>query len=452
MLNYIWLGLILAAVVIAGATDRMDEVTKGAFDASRFAVMNLALPLAGIMALWLGVMRLAEKSGLVYLIAAGIRPVLRLLFPQIPANHPAMGAMVLNIAANMLGLGNAATPFGIKAMKHLDALNSNPGVATNAMCTFLAINTSSVQIIPATIVGIMAAAGSVMPTAIIPTALIATTCSTIAAIIAVKLLERMPIFRRDEPPPMPRMDHPSREETKVGDVETPPDESPDLQKPKGLPLWGRLIVTIYFAFFFMLFLGYLFPAISLFAFEVDEETHILPRAIEAMAVLAIPFAISFFALYAALSGVKVYEEFVEGAKEGFQIAVRIIPYIVAIMVAIGMFREAEGIELLSRMIEPALAFIRFPVELLPIAIMRPLSGSGALGLLGDLVAVHGPDSFIARAGATIAGSTETTFYVLAVYFGAVGVRRTRHALPAGLFADIVGIVAAVTIATIVFGR
>ncbi len=474
MLNYIWLGLILAAVVIGGATGRMEEVTGGALDSARMAVMNIALPLAGVMALWLGIMKLAEKSGIIYLIAAAIRPALGKLFPDIPREHPALGAIVMNIAANMLGLGNAATPFGIKAMRYLDQLSPTPGVATNAMCTLLAINTSSVQLVSLTTVGIFVAAGSAMPTAFIGTALVATICSTTVGIIAVKTLEKLPVFRMRAPTEAEM----EKFRAEAGD---PADDEAALTmaRPGPMAWWKKGVLILFFAGFGFLFASELHFPLQFWSETVEnimphenrdddvdntneaaEAAHseerrnpalqVFSTVMEAMALLAIPFLVGFFPLFASLQGVKVYEEFVEGAKEGFQVAVRIIPYLVAILIAIGMFREAGGIELLGVILGPFLLMVGFPVDLLPIAIMRPLSGSGTLGLLGDVVATHGPDSFTARAAGTMAGSTETTFYVLAVYFGAVGVHRTRHAVPAGLLADLAGVIAAVTVATIVF--
>lgn len=468
MLNYIWLGLILAAVFIGGWKGLMPEVTKAAFDYARVSVMDLALPLAGVMALWLGMMRLAEKSGFIVVLARALRPIMRFLFPEVPVNHPAMGGMIMNIAANMLGLGNAATPFGLKAMKDLDKLSTTPGVATNAMCTFLVINTSSVTLISSSAVGLMAAGGAVQPTAFVGTALIATTCSTTAGLIAVKFLEKLPMYR------MPVALAPAaavpagsaassstdsnvpKTDDEAGTGNDPADTAAfELEEGEPLRAWARWILVAFVAIFLLLFLGQLFPsvrsAIGLAAAAGEPSASIFVRVIDAIGTLAIPFILSFFALYAALAKVNVYEEFVEGAKEGFQIAIRIIPYLVAILVAIGMFRAADGLKVIGDCLGPVLTVLRFPVELLPLSLMRPLSGSGSLALLGDLIATHGPDSFLARAGATISGSTETTFYVLAVYFGSVGVRRTRHAVPAGLIADAAGIIVAVIVATIAFG-
>jgi spore maturation protein SpmA len=443
MLNYIWLGLVLAAVLLGGATGHMQEVTAAAFDATKTAVMTIALPLIGIMALWLGIMRLAEKSGLVQILARALRPLLRLLFPGIPAEDPAMGAMVMNIASNMLGLGNAATPLGLRAMQRLERLNPHPGTATNAMCTFLAINTSSVQLIPVTAVGILVAAGSTNPTAIVGTALAATTCAAMAAVIAVKTLERLPFFA----------------DAGKGTVPSGPDAPPgpageEEESPAPLPLrwWGGPMLGLFagcFAYWFVLDVffpgswGRPLPPNSLGAGP-------WVRGVSAASTLAVPFIISFFPLYAFARGVKVYEEFVEGAREGFNVAVRIIPYLVAILVAMSMFRAAGGIEMLARWLGPVLNRLGFPADLLPLVLVRPLSGGATIGLFAELVKAHGPDSFIARTAGTILGSTETTFYVLAVYFGSVGIRRTRHAVLAGLAADLTGVVVSFIICRAVF--
>jgi spore maturation protein SpmA len=443
MLNYIWLGLILAAVLMGGATGHLKELTDGAFDATKTGVMTVALPLIGIMALWLGIMRLAEKSGLVQVLARMLRPLLRLLFPEIPAQDPAMGAMLMNIAANMLGLGNAATALGLRAMQRLERLNPHPGTATNAMCTFLAINTSSVQLIPATAVGILAAAGSTNPAAIIGTALAATSCAAVAAIVAVKALERLPIFAVARSAPAAGGE--SADAEPIGDEE---------ESPAPLPLrwWGGPALCLFGACFVYWFvLDVFFPGIwgrPLPPGSLGSGAWV--RAVSSASTLAIPFFVSFFPLYAFARGVKVYEEFVEGAKDGFNVAVRIIPYLVAILVAVGMFRAAGGIQMLAQWLGPVLNRTGFPADLLPVVLVRPLSGSATIGLFAELVKAHGPDSFIARTAGTILGSTETTFYVLAVYFGSVGIRRTRHAVLAGLAADFTGVVVSFVICRAVF--
>jgi spore maturation protein SpmA len=435
VLNYIWLALVLGAVLLGGLTGQMKEVTTAAFEACKTAVMTIALPLAGVMALWLGVMRLAEKSGLMHALARALRPLMTRLFPDVPAAHPAMGSMIMNMAANMLGLANAATPLGLRAMQDLEKLNPRPGTATNAMCTFLALNTSSVQLIPASAVAILAAAGSVQPTAIIGTALVATICSTIAGLVAVKTLEKLPFYQL---PPVTAAD----ESAKRKEDEAAP-EPVSVAPPAPLALWSHLILAAFGAFFL-----YLLWRSAMTGYDGDRG--IFASYVEAISLLAIPFLLSFFPLYAALRRVPVYEEFVEGAKEGIQVALRIIPFLVAILVAIGMFRGAGGIDLLSRGLDPFFQRIGFPTELLPMAIMRPLSGSGTMGIFSELVTTHGPDSLLARMAGTIMGSTETTFYVLAVYFGSVAIRRTRHAVPAGLIADLTGIAASIIICRIVF--
>jgi spore maturation protein SpmA len=441
MLNYIWLGLILAAVLLGGATGHLKELTDGAFDATKNTI-TLVLPLIGVMALWLGIMRLAEKSGLVQVLARILRPLLRLLFPEIPPDDPAMGAMVMNIASNMLGLGNASTAMGLRAMQRLERLNPHPGTATNAMCTFLAINTSSVQLIPATAVGILAAAGSTNPTAIIGTALAATTCAALAGVIAVKALERLPIFSLPQTP-IPTAGPPDTEPLGIESASS---------TPPPLRWWGAPVLGLFAACFIYWFvLDVFFPGI--WGRPLPPGTlgaGSWARAVSAASILAIPFFISFFPLYAFARGVKVYEEFVDGARDGFTVAVRLIPYLVAILVAVGMFRAAGGIQMLAQWLAPALDRLGFPADLLPIVLVRPLSGSATTGLFAELVKAHGPDSFIARTAGTILGSTETTFYVLAVYFGSVGIRRTRHAVLAGLAADLTGVVVSFIICRAVF--
>lgn len=437
MLNWIWLGLILGAVLLGGFTDKLPDVANAAFESSKKAVMDLALPMAGIMALWLGIMRLAEKSGLVEILAKGLRPVLRWLFPEVPPNHPAMGAMVMNMAANMLGLSNAATPLGLRAMQDLEKLNPRPGVASNAMCTFLAVNTSSIQLIPATAVAILATAGSKDPFAIIGTAFMATLLSTLAAVIIVKSLEKLPMYRLPAPTPedQQRVDDALRQEAEDA-----------VQETKPMAVWGRIVLAAFAAV--MLYLGYHAYSALL---ETAGNKPVAVVAIEVISLMAIPFILTFFPLFAAVKGIPVYEEFVEGAKEGIQVALRIIPFLVAILAAVGMFRAAGGIQILTDWLSPLLSKIFFPPELLPLVLIRPLSGSGATGIFAELAQTFGGDSLIARMGGTIMGSTETTFYVIAVYFGSVAIRRTRHAVPAGLAADLVGVIAAVTICNLAFG-
>jgi spore maturation protein SpmA len=449
VLNYIWLALVLLAVAIGGWNDRLKDVTEGAFDGAKTAV-TIALGLIGVMALWLGVMRLAERAGLVQRIARGLRPIMRRLFPDVPADHPAMGSMLMNMAANMLGLGNAATPLGLRAMRDLETLNPHPTIATNAMCTFLAINTSSVQLIPTTAIAILVAAGSHRPTAIVGTALLATLCAASVAIISVKLLEKLPWFRVAKVPIVSRgADNGSITSKTAGAGAS--DASYNLEK-KHVPLWRSVMLVILVIFFAVLFVKMVFPQLfNIPALDTSAATaagatqNVFVRSVNALSLLAIPFLLSFFPLYAAVRGVKVYDEFVEGAKEGFDVILKIIPFLVTMLVAINMFKGAGGIDMLTRALAPVLGPLQFPPDLLPIALMRPLSGGATLALFTDVVHRLGPDNIVSLMAATVYGSTETTFYVAAVYFGSVGIKQTRHAIPAGLFADATGVIASVII-------
>jgi len=438
MLNWIWLALILSGALIAGFTGRVQPAVDGAFSSVTKAV-ELAIGLVGVMTLWLGLMRLAEVSGLVQAVARGLRPILVRLFPEVPPEHPAMGSMVLNLAANALGLTNAATPLGLRAMRDLESLNRQPGTATDAMCTFLALNTGSLQLLPITAIAVLTQAGAQRPTAIIGTTLLATLLSSLAGLVVIKTLARLPIFRvRPEAPPSPV--------TPPGTM-APSVELVRLDTPPASPLPARLAtvaLALCFGWFAWLLVHPATPAADAMA------TPLWMRWTNAVSLLAVPFLLAFFPLYAALRRVAVYEQFIEGAKDGFQTAIRIIPYLVAMLVAIGFFRGAGGIELLTQAVSKPLAWFQFPPDLLPMALLRPLTGSGTLAAFSDLVRVHGADSLLARTGATLFGSTETTFYVISVYFGAVGIRRTRHAIWAGLAADLTGALAAVWICRLFF--
>lgn len=458
MLNPIWLALVLLSIFVGGFSGRLEAVTHGAFAAAKDSVLTIALPLAGLMALWLGFLRLAELSGLVHLLAQALHPLLRRLFPDVPAGHPALGSMVLNMAANMLGLGNAATPMGLRAMRDLETLNPHPGTATNAMCTFLAINTSSIQLIPSTAVAILASQGSRQATAIVGTAFLATCISTLVGIVSVKLLERLRAFRPPDlatSPTLPSETHPaSGQPSAEAALQRPP-----LLSSKGrLVLYGVALASLLLAALMLTpslcepFLTPLrnaalirpeFPSLLLPA-SLQEQSGV-PRILGVLSLLAVPLALAFFATYAAVRGVKVYEEFIHGAREGWEVAQRILPSLVAILVAVRMFREAGGINILSSLLAPILSPLGVSPELLPLILVRPLSGGATTGLFTELVTQFGPDSLLARTAATIFGSTETTFYVLAVYFGAVGIQRGRHALAAGLLADGAGAAASIAI-------
>ncbi|MEJ5350924.1 MAG: nucleoside recognition domain-containing protein [Melioribacteraceae bacterium] len=392
---------------------KMKEVTNAVIEYASTAV-KIALGLIGIMALWLGIMKIAEESGIINIIAKVVRPLTKFLFPDVPQNHPAIASMIMNISANMLGLGNAATPFGLKAMEELDKLNPNKGTATNAMCTFLAINTAGLTLIPATAIAVRAAAGSSNPTIIIGTSFFGALCATITGIIAAKTLEKFPI--------------------KFNQVNS---------------LIRINIKSIIIAFSILAGLIFLFFFAKNYLEEIDIS--LIKNFIEILSVLAIPLIIIIFVVYGLVKKIKIYETFVEGAKEGFNIAVRIIPYLVAMLIAIGIFRAGGAMEFLIIILSPFTNLIGFPAEALPMALMRPLSGSGALGIMSEIISVHGPDSFIGILVSTIMGSTETTFYVLALYFGSINIRRTRHAVAAGVLADIAGILGAFFIVKLIFG-
>ncbi|MEC5128092.1 nucleoside recognition domain-containing protein [Verrucomicrobiales bacterium BCK34] len=460
MLNWIWMGMIVIGVVVAALLDQLsgaNGIVEGMFSMIKVGVVNIVIPLSAVMMLWLGIMRLAEKSGMIQVVSRAVRPVMKRLFPDVPSDHPAMSAMVMNMAANMLGLGNAATPLGLKAMQHLDDLNPNKGTATNAMCTFLAINTSSVTLIPATAIGLLAAQGIAEPYAIVGTTIGATLVSTTVAIIAVKLLEKLPVFNREAVP----------EEVVEEEANAKEEVS---RKLSGR---GKAVVAVVLLMFAGIVYLETFPeqrvrlqeALGLreVAIQLDAETPTLDevkpegedplwqRTVSAISVAAIPFVLVFFIVFAALKRIPVYEEFVEGAKEGWQVAVRIMPFIVAMLAALAMLRNSGALFLFQNLLRPVLEFVHFPAELVPMALMRPLSGSGSQGVLVEILTNEGLSETLKYTAATMFGSTETTFYVLAVYFGSVAVRRTRHALAAGLTADLAGVIAAVVICRAMFG-
>lgn len=352
VLNYIWLALVLLAVAIGGWNGQLKDVTGGALDGAKTAV-TIAVGLWGVMALWLGVMRLAERAGLVQRTAYGLRPLMLRLFPEVPPDHPAMGSMLMNMAANMLGLGNAATPLGLRAMRDLESLNPRPTVASNAMCTFLAINTSSVQLIPATAIAILASAGSTRPTVIVGTAFFATLCAAIVAVLSAKFFERLSFFK-------PRRETAGKNDDAPGDrVQSATDKfafdddslgQPPLSRPAP---WGMVALALLAVFFLMLFLRMVMPEVFRLPLPTDSTLqNPFARMVNALSILAIPFLLSFFPVYAAARGIKVYDEFVEGAKEAFNVILRIIPFLVTMLVAIGMFKGAGGIDLLTKLLSP----------------------------------------------------------------------------------------------------
>ncbi len=425
--NLIFFALILIAFAIAGyreivwqpggpdAQSPMEVLSLAVVDSAGGAI-TLAIGLIGVMALFLGLMKVAEEGGLLVIIARTVRPLMVRLFPDVPAEHPAMGAMILNISANVLGLGNAATPFGIRAMQELDKLNAQKGTATNAMALFLAINTSSVTLLPTGIIALRASAGSADPAGILPSTLFATICSTTVAIIAAKLYQRF-------------------SQVPTGPAEPAGDDdggagARHAEAGQAYPTWVSVLVLLTIA--------------AIVPLTILYGTAISPWIIPGLIVALLGFGVA--------RKVRVYEVFVEGAKDGFQVALRIIPYLVAILVAVGMFRGSGAMELVIVPLGAVTGLFGLPPEALTMALLRPLSGSGAYGLVASIIQdpAIGPDSYTGYLVSTLQGSTETTFYVLAVYFGAVQIRRVRHALAAGLTADLAGVVAAVVICSVLF--
>lgn len=443
MMNWIWVMLIITSILCGAFTGNMHQVTLRSFQSAEAAVW-LALKLIGIMAFWLGLMRVAEVGGLLAIVARWLRRPMRYLFPDIPENHPAMSAMIMNFGANMLGLANAATPFGIKAMIELNKLNRHPGSASNAMCLFLAINTSSLALLPTGTMGLRASAGSTDPASILLPSLLASMVATIIGITAVKLLRRMPRFKLDEsghlPPEslqIPTLFKSPEEDQTGSQPERPP---PPTATP---PSWPLRIFT------WSVIAAFVSAAIYHYGFKA-EKMGPLDIAKDIFSSWMIPALMGAILLFGLSKKVKVYEVLVEGAKEGFQVAIRIIPYLVAIMVAVAMFEASGAMDLLKSSVGIVTGFLGMPAEALPMAIIRPLSGNGAFGYMSSVFSEYGPDSFLGQLVSVMQGSTETTLYVLAVYFGAVQVYRVRYALAAGLLADLSGIIAAVFFCRIFF--
>ncbi|HLT26409.1 MAG TPA: nucleoside recognition domain-containing protein [Zeimonas sp.] len=419
----------LAVARADGVPSPMQELSTATIASAGDAV-TLAIGLVGAMALFLGLMKVAEAGGLLTILARLIRPLMTRLFRDVPAEHPAMGAMVLNLSANALGLGNAATPFGIRAMQELDRLNPRPGTATDAMALFLAINTSSVTLLPTTVIALRASAGSSDPAGILPTTLFASICGTIAAVVTALALARR--FPMDGPAGAARAARPEASSDGGADrVERAVAESGLEADRLAYPLWVSVLALVALA-------------------ALVPITVVWGRTVSPWIV---PALVAGFLCFGLLRGVRVYESFVEGAKEGFEVAVRVIPYLVAILVAIGMLRASGALEAIVAAIGGFTARFGLPAEALPMALLRPLSGSGAYGVMASIIGdpAIGPDSYTGYLVSTLQGSSETTFYVLAVYFGAVQVRRVRHTLVAALTADFVAVVAAVAACRYLFG-
>jgi spore maturation protein SpmA len=409
MLNALWVGFFVVAFFIAlfkllvlGDAAVFGALVKALFDSSKSA-FEIALGLTGVMTLWLGVMKVGERAGMLDLLTRGLAPLFKRLFPEVPAHHPALGAMTMNMAANMLGLDNAATPLGIKAMQELQTLNPNPDTASDAQVLFLVINTASVTLLPVTIFTYRAQLGASDPTDVFVPLLITTYIGTLVGLLATGLFQR-------------------------------------------LDLWNRVT------------LAYLGGATAVIACMVTYFSSLDAAAMARQSaivsnVLLFGIIVSFLVM-ALLRRINAYEAFIEGARDGFHTAVTIIPYLVAMLVAIGVFRASGALEAVMASMRSGVQALGFDarwIDGLPTALMKPFSGSGARAMMIDTMQTHGADSFAGRLASIVQGSTETTFYVLAVYFGAVGVRRVRHAVACGLIADVAGILAAIGMAYLFFG-
>lgn len=434
-INIVFIFFITVAVLFAAFSGKMAEITDASFSAAKDAV-TLAIGLIGIMALWLGLVRVLEAGGLMLSLARALKPLMKRLFPDVPDEHPAMSAMILNVSANMLGLGNAATPFGIKAMMELDRLNPFKGTATNAMCLFLAINTSSVALLPLGVIGVRAAAGASLPAAIFLPTLLATLSSTIIGVsIAILLARRDLSYAESFNIAQKDLIKDNKKNSKDDDKDSN-DFSHLLIEP------GR-----FYRISAILLLIALIAAFIYNSLNASSLSHFLKDELATFWLM--PVLMFLILIYGLYRGVKVYEAVTEGAKQGFDIALRIIPFLVAILVAIAMFRASGAMEALASVLDPFTSLINMPAEVLPMALIRPLSGSGAFGIMSSLIE-SAPDSYPAFLASTMMGSTETTFYVLAVYFGAAGIVKIRHALLAALCADVGGIIAASLLAPLFY--
>lgn len=409
VLNYIWIAFFLVAFVIAlvrlifmGDTEVFPAIMNSTFDTSKTA-FEISLGLTGVLSLWLGIMKIGEKGGVVNVVARVLSPVFTRLFPDIPKGHPVTGSIFMNVAANMLGLDNAATPLGLKAMEQLQELNPKKDTATNPMIMFLVLNTSGLTLIPVSIMVYRAQMGAAQPTDIFVPILLATFFSTLAGIIVTSLYQRINLINR----------------TML------------------LTLGGMCAVV---------------AAIICGFSQMDKsQMNVVSTSVANILLMTI---IVVFILAGMRHRINVYDSFIEGAKDGFTTAVRIIPYLVAILVGIGVFRASGAMDMLIdgiKWIVSTLGGNTDFVGALPTALMKPLSGSGARGMMVDAMTTYGADSFVGRLSCIFQGSTDTTFYILAVYFGSVGVRYTRHAVACGLLADFAGVVAAIAICYMFFG-
>jgi len=409
VLNIIWISFFLIAfftalfkLLILGDQQVFSEIIEAMFKLSKSA-FDISLGLTGILSLWLGIMKIGEKSGFIEIITQSLTPLFSRLMPEVPKGHPALGAIVMNIAANALGLDNAATPLGIKAMQELQTLNPKPDTASNPQILFLVINTAGITLFPVTIFTYRAQLGAVNPTDVFIPILIATYVSAMMGLFSVSLVQKINLIDK--------------------------------------------VVLSYLGGFTLVVAALLAYFSSLSQQQMLEQSSIISNVILFSLIIG-------FIVRALYKGINAYDAFIEGAKEGFQTAILIVPYLVAMLVAIGVFRASGALDLLADLVRAILHSIgmdaRF-VDALPTALMKPFSGSGARAMMIDTMKTHGADSFAGRLASIVQGSTETTFYVLAIYFGAVGIKRIPHAAVCGIIADISGIIAAIIVGYWFFG-
>lgn len=427
-MNVLFLAIVLIA--FAGAAWRQLSFLPAAPDAlspmqalsnqmlaAASDAVTLSIGLVGVMTLFLGLTKVAEAGGLLTIIAKTIRPVMVRLFPGVPGDHPAMGAMVLNLSANVLGLGNASTPFGIRAMQELDRLNSNKGIASDAMVMFLALHTTSLSLLPTGVVALRAASGSKDAATIVPTTLIAMFAATVSAVIAAKILVRFYKVGL------------AVAET-AGTSSAAPSDVDLSGGSDSYPSWVTALA--------LLGVLALVPLTLLYG--------------RAFSPWVIPGLMVGFLVFGAARGVRIYEVFIDGAKDGFALAIRIIPYLVAILTAVAMFRASGALDAMVRLLGPITNIVGLPPDVLPMALLRPLSGSGAFAVLAALLQdpAVGPDSYSGQLASTLQGAFDTVFYILAIYFGAIGIRRMRHALPTMLIGAGAGVIVSIVVCKLLF--
>jgi spore maturation protein SpmA len=408
VLNYIWIGFFIIAFVVAlirllffGDMDVFPALLDSTFKNAETG-FTVSLGLTGVLTLWLGLMKIGERGGVIRIFARLVGPFFQKLFPELPKDHPATGSIMMNMAANMLGLDNAATPMGLKAMKQMQEVNPNKDTASNAQIMFLVLNTSGLTIIPISIMVYRAQLGAVNPSDIFIPILLATFFSTIAGLISVAIAQRINLLNK--------------------------------------------VVLAYLGGLSLIIIGVIYYFSTLPKESITQISNLTSS------LILISIIISFI-LLAIRKKVNVYESFIDGAKEGFSIAIKIIPYLIAILVAIGVFRASGAMDILMDAIEGLLVFLGVNtdfIEALPTALMKPLSGSGARGMMIDAMDTYGADSFVGKVASTVQGATDTTFYIIAVYFGSVGIKKTRHAVTCGLIADFAGIIAAIFMAYLFF--